>query len=264
MQANYNNIHYSKVGTGPHLCFLHGFCEDSRIWQPVVDELKDTFTCTTINLPGFGASKGIRFTSIPQVASQIHELLQAENITNPILFGHSLGGYILAEYMHQYDHCLRAAGFIHSSTYCDTPSKKENRSKTASFIRSHGTKEFFRLFVSSLVAIQHRSVLRESLYAMVTSTPTQSVIDGLLAMQQREDRSEVLTSFDKPILMLHGAEDDYYAPDVVCRQAALCQAVQLDILPNIGHLSMLEDQKKYLTKVRHFIRFVEGIETPLT
>lgn len=247
------------MGTGPHLCFLHGFCEDSRIWESLVTTLASNYTCIAIDLPGFGASKHTPFTTIPQVTQQIRALLQHENVVDPILLGHSLGGYIVAEYIHRYAEEVAAVAFIHSTLYADSEAKKENRLRSLDFIKKHGTSEFFRVFVPGLVALSHRARLRDELIAMVNDAPTQSVIDGLHAMRAREDRREALDHYNKPVLMLRGAEDQYFQAKDIYAQAARCSAVQVSSLDNIGHLSMLEDQKKCLTEVRHFLDFVAAI-----
>ena len=247
------------MGTGPHLCFLHGFCEDSRIWEPLVTEFVKTHTCITIDLPGFGASTSVPFTNIPVVTQQIKDLLDHENVVQPILWGHSLGGYIVAEYMHQYPGSLAATAFIHSTTYADSSIKKENRLKSIDFINTHGTAEFFRIFIPGLVATPHRARLRDDLTTMVQSTPKSSVIAGLHAMRDREDRRNTLEIFDKPVLLLRGEEDTYYQAQVIYEQAARCQAAQVSNLPHVGHLSMLEDQKKCLTEVKRFIDFVAAV-----
>jgi|TARA_B110000902_G_scaffold6251_1_gene7497 pimeloyl-ACP methyl ester carboxylesterase len=247
------------VGTGPHLCFLHGFCEDSRIWEPLVTEFAKTYTCITIDLPGFGASTNIPFTTIPAVAKQVKDLLDHENVMQPILLGHSLGGYIVAEYMHQCPDSLAAAAFIHSTTYADSSLKKENRLKSIDFINTHGTAEFFRIFIPGLVAPPYRARLRDDLTAMVRSTPISSVIAGLHAMRDREDHRSLLDTFDNPILLLRGEEDNHYQAHDIYEQAARCQAAQVSSLDNVGHLSMLEDQKKCLTEVKHFLDFVAAV-----
>ncbi len=247
------------MGTGPHLCFLHGFCEDSRIWEPLVTELSQDYTCIAIDLPGFGASKHTPFTTIPEVTLQIRDLLHHEGIVQPILFGHSLGGYIAAEYIHQFGDETAAVAFIHSTTYADNDAKKENRLRSIAFIEKHGTAEFFRIFVPGLVALPHRARLRDDLIAMVNDAPTTSVVAGLRAMRAREDRRESLSAYHKPVLMLRGEEDQYYQAKDIYMQASLCSATQISSIPNVGHLSMLEDQKKCLTEVKHFLAFVDAI-----
>ncbi len=255
MLASFNNIIYTKVGKGPHLCFLHGFCEDSRIWEPLVTQLAKSHTCVLIDLPGFGKSKNTPFTTIPQVATQIKNLLEYEKIQQPILLGHSLGGYILAEYMHRFPSSLSAAAYIHSSTKADTPLKMENRLKSIDFVEKNGTAEFFRLFVSGLVALPHRARLRDTLTAMVNTTSQASVIAGLQAMRSRVGRENSLHAFQKPILFLCGDEDQHYIPSDTYEQVASCTIAQISSLSNVGHLSMLEDPKNCLKELSHFLNF---------
>lgn len=259
MRASFNNIEYTKVGTGPHLCFLHGFCEDSRIWEPIVTQLAKSHTCVLIDLPGFGRSKNTPFTTISQVATQIKSLLEYEKIQQPILLGHSLGGYILAEYMHRFPTSLSAAAYIHSSTTADTLAKKENRLKSIDFVKKNGTAEFFRLFVSGLVALPHRARLRNTLTAMVNTTSLDSVVAGLHAMRSRIGRENSLHDFKKPVLFLCGDEDQHYVPSDTYKQVASCTTAQLSRLPNVGHLSMLEDPENCLKELCHFFNFVNEI-----
>lgn len=247
------------MGTGPHLCFLHGFCEDSRIWEPLVTELSQNYTCIVIDLPGFGASKHTPFSTIPEVTLQVRELLHHEGVVQPILLGHSLGGYIAAEYIHQFGDEIDAVALIHSTTYADTDAKKENRLRSIDFIQKHGTTEFFRVFVPGLVALPHRARLRDDLIAMVNDAPTPSVVAGLRAMRAREDRRESLSTYHKPVLILRGEEDQYYQAQDIYMQASLCSAVQISNIPNVGHLSMLEDPKKCLIEVKHFLEFTNAI-----
>jgi len=240
------------VGTGPHLCFLHGFCEDSSIWDGLIESLAHDYTCIAIDLPGFGNSSKLQFTSIPEVAHQVNELLINEKAENCILFGHSMGGYIAAAYLEKYADSLVGVAFVHSTVVNDPPAKKENRQKTIDFINQHGTQEFFRLFVPGLVAIQNRSKLREQLTNLVSSTPNKSIVNGLQAMMKRPSSLESVAQFSKPILFIKGQEDTHYKELEIYRQASLCSLVQLSVLQNVGHLSMLDlyvpKPKFYLTK----------------
>ena len=247
------------MGSGPHLCFLHGFCEDSTIWNPVVESLKETYTCLAIDLPGFGNSQDVSFGSINEVANQVHALLENEKISDPIIFGHSLGGYILAEYLHLFQD-IGGAVFIHSTAYADSDAKKINRQKAIDFVNRNGTAPFYRAFLSNLTAPEHTERLLPSLERMVHNTPQSSVTDGLKAMRDRKDRVDALRNSKCPILFLHGELDAYYPLESILRQAASCEAAQIDVIPNVGHLSMLEDKKKCLMVIRHFLDFIKSLK----
>ena len=55
---NHNNttIHYKTTGTGLPVVLLHGFAEDSSIWDNQVEYLKNNYQLIIPDLPGSGAS----------------------------------------------------------------------------------------------------------------------------------------------------------------------------------------------------------------
>ena len=251
-----HNISYTKVGSGPHLCFLHGFCEDSSIWNYQIQHLQQDFTCIAIDLPGFGASREVPFKSIPEVARQIHDILIHEKATECVLLGHSLGGYLVGEYLTQYGDELVAAALIHSTLEADTEKKKANRRKSIDFISANGTSDFFRLFIKGLVALPHLGRLKGGLEEMILRNSKKSIIDGLSAMSARESKIQELVQFNKPVLFVMGEEDTHYETSSILSQAATCAVVQVSQIEDAGHLSMLEKPQENLAVLKEFLRFV--------
>jgi pimeloyl-ACP methyl ester carboxylesterase len=245
------------VGSGPHLCFLHGFCENSSIWQGLISHLSEKYTCLAIDLPGFGESSSTPFDSLHQIATQVNEILMQEKATETIMLGHSMGGYILADYIEYFGEQLRGVAFVHSTALADPPEKRANRLKTIDFIKQHGPSEFFRLFVPGLVAVQNLSRLREQMTNMVTATKTISIIAGLSAMGGRTSKVAVVEKFNKPILWLVGEEDLHYTHQEIYGQAAKCSLAQINVIHGVGHLSMLENPETCIAEVERFLAIVE-------
>ncbi|HMU25536.1 MAG TPA: alpha/beta fold hydrolase, partial [Ferruginibacter sp.] len=52
-----STISYSIFGKGKPVMLLHGFGEDSAIWQKQIEALKDKFLIITPDLPGSGNSE---------------------------------------------------------------------------------------------------------------------------------------------------------------------------------------------------------------
>jgi len=258
LEFRFNNISYTKVGTGPHLCFLHGFCESSIIWSNLIEQLSQEYTCIAIDLPGFGQSDHLKFGTISEIANAVHNILNHEKALSCTLFGHSMGGYVLAEYLHKYGHELNAAGFIHSTALEDSETKKSNRQKTIDFIKVNGTDEFFKLFVPSLVAPEHLASLKNQLTALVYETKTESILDGLKAMMHRPSRIESFEAFTKPILFLKGERDQHYTNTETYLQASKCQIAQISEIEHVGHLSMYEDADHCYREIKRFLVFVQS------
>lgn len=109
---NISHFYTASVSTATPkatLVFVHGWLLSHQYWQPVVDLLEQDFDCYCYDLRGFGASQvGKRQRSpspstptelaadysLAAYAEDLHQLLQALNISSAWLIGHSLGGSI--------------------------------------------------------------------------------------------------------------------------------------------------------------------------
>ncbi len=247
------------MGIGPHLCFLHGFCEDSTLWKSSLQHLQKTYTCLTIDLPGFGKSTSASFTSITDISRQIHEIILHEKIGKHLLLGHSLGGYVAVDYAAHYPEYLSGLGLIHSTAAEDAAEKKANRKKTIHFIQRHGTVEFFQLFIKTLVAEHHSDCLTPALIHTIQNTPTTSIIQGLQAMLHRKDHRDTLASLSIPILFLMGEYDIHYDMHDIFEQASRCDIAQIQMIDHVGHLSMVENEKAYLSVLQQFLDFTHTL-----
>ncbi len=81
------------IGAGPNLVLLHGWGVNSRIWQPVQEQLAQHFCLHLIDLPGFGENSHITAESIQEIAALINDVLPEQ----ASLLGWSLGGLIATE-----------------------------------------------------------------------------------------------------------------------------------------------------------------------
>lgn len=81
-----------RTDGGPTLIFLHGAGMNLRIWQQVANGL-DRKGIATLRLdwPGHGESAGAPLNTIPKLARWLAACLDALEINQPVLIGHSMG-----------------------------------------------------------------------------------------------------------------------------------------------------------------------------
>ena len=247
------------MGNGPHLCFLHGFCEDSTIWENTTHYFSKKYTCISIDLPGFGKSIYEKLGTITELANHVFQILQSENIEKPIIFGHSLGGYVACEYVFNNPHNFSGLGLINSTSLGDDSLKKENRKKSIDFIEKHGLNDFFRLFIKNLVAEDNQLLIPENLIHVIKNTPKNSIIRGMKAMSNRADRKHILPSIESPVLFVLGDKDEHYPKHEILNQASICMRSQVNVIKNSGHLSMIENKADFQKAIQQFILFSESI-----
>lgn len=85
---------HTVVGSGEPLVFLHGITANRRHWDPVVEGLADRFRCINVDLLGHGDSPDGRGVDLFSQVGALVELLQTLELDEPLLVGHSYGGFI--------------------------------------------------------------------------------------------------------------------------------------------------------------------------
>jgi pimeloyl-ACP methyl ester carboxylesterase len=204
-------MNFKCEGEGFPVVLIHGFCESLDIWENFSSQLAKGFKVYRLDLPGFGHSPlDKEKTSLEEVAVQIHDWFEQEHIENPIVIGHSLGGYVtlaLAELMGK---DLKAIGLFHSTSFADDEAKKEVRNRAIEFVKKHGVKKFTDAFVPPLFHTTPENTFAEEI-EMVQKIAENTSLNGFIAfteaMRERKDRQEVLQNFQNPSLFIAGIHD---------------------------------------------------------
>ncbi|WP_066839204.1 alpha/beta fold hydrolase [Rufibacter ruber] len=236
-------LHYTVSGAGPALVFLHGFCESQEVWTDFVTPLANQFRIITLDLPGHGRSPIPDDFTMEAQARQVHQTLQALHVEKCLLVGHSMGGYVSLAFAEKYPELLRGLCLFHSSALPDTPEKRENRDKTADFVRKHGVDKFMDSFVAPLFAAGNREANQaaiEKMQAIGKATPPESIVGCLQAMRDRADRTEVLKNAAYPVLFLAGKEDLAVPLEATLQQCHLPENCMTYFLGQVGHMGMFE------------------------
>lgn len=239
-----NNLHYQEKGTGQILVLLPGFCESLSIWDAIVPAISKTCHVIAIDLPGFGGSSHITApTSINQAARQIHQLVQSLNVEQYIVAGHSLGGYISFELARLYPDAVLGIGLIHSTAFTDDDDKIKSRKKVIEFVRNRGVEVFINSFVPQLFA-DKMSPNITAVINLAKNTPIQSLINYTLAMIEREDSTNTLSEWTKPLRFIAGEQDSIVTIDKSRAHLSHITADEYVEIPEVGHMGMIEAPSK--------------------
>ncbi len=248
-------LHFFEKGQGHPLIFLHGFCESGEMWHYLADSMSTQYRVICPDLPGFGNSALTHpIQSLEEVAEQLEDWMQAEQIQNPIVMGHSLGGYVALALLERMGDRLKAIGLLPSTAFGDDLEKKEMRNRTLTFLKKHGAAKFVISFVPQLFPEHRRIELAEAI-AQSIEDGKRSSLEGLLAytlaMRDRKDRMEVLQQFAGPKLLLAGTLDGSVKIESSrAQQGAYTHYTELE---GVGHLGMVEEKEKTLAVVQNFL-----------
>ena len=262
-------ISYRVIGRGKPVVLLHGFGEDSHIWDEQVAILQEHCLLIIPDLPGSGKSALLSleylenynttpdYISIDDYADCIHALLQHESIHSCILLGHSMGGYITLAFAEKYPSLLTGFGLIHSTAFADGEEKRKTREKGIAFMEEHGAHAFLKTSIPNLFAARFKKKHPEEVATLIAQSAhftKEALQQYYCAMLLRPDRRAVLESNPIPVLFVMGTEDMAVPLEEVLQQTHLPVKSYIHILPHTGHMSMWEEPEQLSLFIVDFIK----------
>lgn len=257
-------IFYSIEGKGKPVLLLHGFGEDSNIWNKQVKVLKENYCVITPDLPGSGQSELLDGNcTLDDYAEAVKAIVDEtifkkgkKNSDQFCLIGHSMGGYITLAVAEKYAELLNSFGLFHSSAYPDDEAKIATRKKGIDFIKKNGAEAFLKTSIPNLFSEQTRNEhpeLISRLFDIAKNISPAALIQYYEAMMVRPDRTSVLTSFTKPILFIIGKHDTAVPLEASLQQCHLPAISSVHILQHSGHMGMWEEEKLSTSYLEKFL-----------
>ncbi len=253
-------LYYSQAGRGTPVLLVHGFCEDSYIWEDLQrDLLEENCRVIRVDLPGFRHSTphGDRIENYAEAILAVADELKLAQF---ILLGHSMGGYAALAVAEQSPERLLGLGLVHSHPYADTAEKQASRLKSVQFIERYGHEMFAKQLVPKLFArryaMSHRFLV-DKLIFRAAGYPLEGIANALRAMAARPDRSAVLAELDCPVLFVNGELDEAVPEGYRQDQLALPAVAQIHTFSKVAHMGMFEAARDVELAVRQFVAFCE-------
>ncbi len=97
VEVNGTRLHYLDTGgTGKPVLLLHGINQNVRTWEMVLPSLQGPWRLLAVDQRGHGLSEadGVMIYHRGQMVADCRALIEALGLTQPVIVGHSLGGYV--------------------------------------------------------------------------------------------------------------------------------------------------------------------------
>jgi len=253
-------LHYEKIGTGiPEIVLVHGFPNDHRAWDNIINALAEKCTVIAVDLPGAGKSAPLPDVelTVPLMAEAVYEVCQQENIKQAHFVGHSMGGYTILNLAAAHPEVFKAMTLVHSSAFADGPERLINREKSIRLMeRGDREKEvFLKAMIGNFFAksfAQERPEILKKYKERGMELPGKHLAAFYKAIMLRADRTDVLRTAPYPIQFIIGDQDTAALMSELLQQLHLPQICNVKIYENCGHCAMEEYPEKLINDLLEF------------
>ncbi|MEL0455030.1 alpha/beta hydrolase [Flavobacteriaceae bacterium SZ-1-7] len=248
------NIFYTDAGKGEAVVLLHGFLENSSMWEPFISTLTKNNRVICIDLLGHGKTGCLDYVhTMELMAEAVEAVLKKQKIRRSILVGHSMGGYVSLAFAERNPDAVKGLCLMNSTARADTSEKKLNRDRGILAVK-HNHKTFIRMAITNLFRPKNRTLFSPEIKKVIQEaqkTPLQGIIAALEGMKIRVDREALLhfTPFKKMLII--SKKDPALDYDSLIAQTKDTQ-VEVAEFPD-GHMSHIENKDEFLHIIMHFI-----------
>ena len=249
------DIFYKDEGSGAPVVLIHGFLENSSMWNDLIPHISKTHRVISIDLLGHGKSDCLGYIhTMEDLAEAVEAVLNHSNIVSSTFIGHSLGGYVSLAYAEKHTDKVKGLCLMNSTAREDSPERKLNRDRAISAVKQN-YRTFVSMAVANLFALDNREKLSKEICFVkeeALKTPLQGIIATLEGMKIRKDRTTFFKEASFKKLQIIGKKDS-----VLNYESLIDETENTDIETvefSDGHMSHIENKKEFTYNI---IRFIE-------
>jgi len=237
------------------IILLHAFPLAPEMFDDLRMELKHSIH--TPALPGFDdvliTSKQ---PSMQAIAQSVIDYADEHQLDRFIVGGVSLGGYVVMELMRMAQDRLLAALLIDTKAGEDTPEGKVNRERIAESALQHGTGILLGAMLPPLTGkttkLENPSVINRITEIFSQADPA-TIAWTSRAMMSRPESLTTLRNFDKPLLVIVGAEDEISPVSDAQQMLDASMHGKLAIINQAGHLAVMEKPAQCAEEIENWL-----------
>jgi len=191
------------------IVLLHAFPLDERMWKPQVEALEgeDVYAPSLYDLGG---------NSVDGWAEHVLERAEGELV----VVGASLGGYVALAMARTSPDRVRALLLAGARATADPPERRALRERMLEVVRDEGIEGWNREF--SPPGPGDRT--------------TEELVSGIEALRDRRDAAEVVSSFEGPLVVVVGDQDDLFPVDEARGMVESAPGGRLEVVEGAGHV----------------------------
>lgn len=247
-------VFYTDTGKGSSIVLLHGFLENSTMWNEVVDELSKKTRVICIDLLGHGKTGCVGYIhTMEEMADAVKAVLKELKIRRATFVGHSMGGYVALAFAEKYPKNVKGICLMNSTSQADSEERKKLRLRAVEMAKEN-YETLVKMSISNLFAENMRLQLSEEIEKIreeALKIPVRGYIAATEGMRLRKNKETVLKTIEKRLVIV--GKNDPILNYTTVEEEAKRTNTSLIALPN-GHMSHVEAKEELLKALTDFIK----------
>jgi pimeloyl-ACP methyl ester carboxylesterase len=243
-----------RAGSGEPLVLVHGFLGGSSQWAAELAQLGQHFDVIAPDLAGYGDARDRAAPSeIALHAKAVLATLDALGIEQFHLLGHSMGGMIVQEMVHQAPSRVRRLVLYATAAQGSIPGRFETMQRSRERLVEEGFERVARRTSATWLLEREDSPAYPALAALALRASAQAARAGLDAMEGWDGRDR-LGTIGSPTLVVWGEGDRSYAWPLIEMLWRTIPGASLAVLPACSHALHLERAALFHAIVQEFLQ----------
>lgn len=248
-------VSFAEYGKGSVVVLLHGFLENSTMWNHLIPELSTTNRVIAIDLLGHGKTACLGYVhSMDLMAEAVLAVLKSLRVRKITLVGHSMGGYVGLAFAEKHSEMIKGFCLMNSTSLADDEERKKLRERANKMVQ-HNFKNMVQMSFTNLFGERSRTTFKKEMELALKEalkTSVQGYIAGQEGMRIRPERSHILKNNSFRKLIIIGKKDP-----VIVFEESLEEAKKTNsetIVFEDGHMSHIENKEELVSSLMHFVK----------
>lgn len=249
------NVHFTSTGKGNTVVLIHGFLENSAMWNEIAKVHSKRNLVICIDLLGHGQTGNLGYIhSMEDQAQMVKAVLNHLRLRKYVFIGHSMGGYVALSFAKLFPESVKGLCLMNSTALPDTEEKKLSRDRAIKAIKKNH-KTFVRIAIPMLFSEKNRKIFVKEIEQITQEAlqlSPQGIIAALEGMKIRKNRTPIYKTANFPIAMIVGKQDPALDYDSLIAQTKNTNVKVIEF-PD-GHMSHIENKESLIKSLSNFIK----------
>lgn len=265
IQTNGATIAYTDTGAPPAnpaaatILFGHGLLFSGWMFHPQIEALRSRYRCVTVDWRGQGESPPSRDGyDMDTLTGDALALVEHLGVGPVHYVGLSMGGFVGQRLAARHGHLLRSLTLLDSSSDVEDPAKSGRYTLMANLYPVIGIAPLRAqvlplMFGPTFLASPHSASTIDEFTERLRRCPRGGIRKAVLGVARRAAIHDELGAITVPTMVAVGAQDAATPPPKSERIAAAVPGARLEVIPDAGHSSTLEQPAAVTALLRDFL-----------